>query len=172
MRYVKACEFLTPKMSVLDAACGTGYGTAILAKKCEFIKGLDFNDDALKEARTNYPNLSFEKYDLTNPKYGFGYFDAAISIETIEHFKDTDIPIYLGNIRTKLIKRGLFIVTTPYCVKSGPSPVTKQHLYEFSLDELEMTLHNNGFTVKAIYPERHEGLAGRLGYCMVHCVAR
>ena len=31
MRYVKACQFLKPEMTVLDAACGTGYGTAIIA---------------------------------------------------------------------------------------------------------------------------------------------
>ena len=83
-----------------------------------------------------------------------------------------DIKRYLLNMKGLLVSRGTFIVTTPYCVRSGPSPITKQHLHEFNLTDLEMTLNDAGFIVQAIYPERHEGQAGRLGYCMVHAISR
>jgi cyclopropane fatty-acyl-phospholipid synthase-like methyltransferase len=172
MRYVKACQFLKPGISVLDAACGTGYGTAIISKTNP-VNGLDFNKDAIIEARKNYPKLFFLEADLlkfsslpTIP------YDAIVSIETIEHFARIDLDIFLKNMRCLVVENGPFIVRTPYCVNSGPSPVTKQHLYEFNLTELEMKLNDTGFAVQAIYPERHEGQAGRLGYCMVHCVAR
>lgn len=158
-------------MNVLDGACGTGYGTAIIAKSARSVIGLDYNEDAINEAKKNYPELRFLLFNLLQDSFE-DLFDAFISVETIEHFSDRDIPLYLRNIRRRIVPRGTFIVTTPYCVRSGPSPVTKQHLYEFNLTDLEMTLNDAGFAVQAIYPERHEGQAGRLGYCMVHAIAR
>lgn len=173
MRYMKACQFLKPEMLVIDAACGTGYGTALISRQNQ-VHGWDNNKAALNEARNNYPLLVFKNVDLLsrvrNDRRTLA--DAVVSIETIEHFTESDISIYLKNMRNILIGRGTFIVTTPYCIESGPSPITKQHLHEFSLTDLEITLNDAGFSVQAIYPERHEGQAGRLGYCMVHAIAR
>jgi hypothetical protein len=54
-------------------------------------------------------------------------------------------------------------------MQSGPSPITKQHLHEFSLTDLESTLVASGFIVREIHLQRHLGKAGRLGYCMAIC---
>ena len=170
MRYVKACQFLQPEMKVLDAACGTGYGTSIIAVTNQVI-GLDSSEDAIEEARKNYPKLDFRLFNLLLDGFRVG-FDAVVSIETIEHFSLDNIKIYLSNIKRLLVSRGTFVVSTPYCKESGPSPITKQHLHEFNLTDLEMTLNDAGFIVQAIYPERHEGQAGRLGYCMVHAISK
>lgn len=169
MRYVKACRFLKSG-SVLDAACGTGYGTALITKTNKVI-GVDYSKDAIEEARKNYPNLDFQIFDLLSDSFSIK-FDNIISVETIEHFNKQQIGLFLHNLHQQIVSRGTFVVTTPYCVRSGPSPVTKQHLYEFNLTDLEMTLNDTGFAVQAIYPERHEGQAGRLGYCLVHAIAR
>lgn len=169
MRYVKACQFLKSG-NVMDAACGTGYGTALIAKTNDVL-GVDYSKDAIEEAKKNYPNLNFQIFDLLSEQFPIK-FDNIISVETIEHFNKQQIELFLSNIRQQIVSRGTFVVTTPFCIKSGPSPITKQHLYEFNLTDLEITLNDAGFSVQAIYPERHEGQAGRLGYCMVHAISK
>ena len=64
---------------------------------------------------------------------------------------------------------GTFVVTTPFCKKSGPSPVTKQHLYEFRIDEFISLLFSFGFTIDKLNLQHVPGRAGRLGYAMAVC---
>ena len=66
-RYREAIRLLRaahlPNGTILDCACGTGYGTAMLARsfKTRPIVGVDRNPDALGIARERYraPNVAF-----------------------------------------------------------------------------------------------------------------
>ena len=172
MRYVNACKYLQPGWRVLDAACGTGYGTRLIYQHTgHHTVGIDSDADALDYARKHYSNpyIEFKIGDLLMPLNYVQLFDAAVSIETIEHFDINNIPKYLFNVKQTLKPNGLFIVTSPYCMQSGASPITKQHLHEFSLTDLESTLVASGFIVREIHLQRHLGKAGRLGYCMAIC---
>jgi cyclopropane fatty-acyl-phospholipid synthase-like methyltransferase len=172
MRYVKASQWLEKIPIALDAACGTGYGTRILAGRCYQIIGVDNNEDALKEAwKEPLPNhCTFMQADLLTAN--FRGMDAIVSIETIEHFNQYNGKQVIKNFHKWLSLNGKLIISTPYCDKSGPSPITPQHLWEYSLTDFEQLLTQSGFSIENIRIERHEGQAGRLGYCMVHCVAR
>ena len=46
---------------VLDIACGTGYGTSILAQVAQTIDGVDIDKDAVELAKKTYikPNLTY-----------------------------------------------------------------------------------------------------------------
>jgi len=74
----------------VDCACGVGYGTHILAKNSDITKifGVDNDDDAIAQARTEFggDKIEFVKGDiatLTLPDIDF-----LVSLETLEHLPD------------------------------------------------------------------------------------
>jgi 2-polyprenyl-3-methyl-5-hydroxy-6-metoxy-1,4-benzoquinol methylase len=90
-RYAFARKYLSG--TVLDCACGTGYGSHILQKNPSIhsIIGVDNNPDAINYAKTEFKNerLTFICSDIetfhTDTK-----IDVMISIETIEHLNDPE----------------------------------------------------------------------------------
>jgi 2-polyprenyl-3-methyl-5-hydroxy-6-metoxy-1,4-benzoquinol methylase len=79
---------------VLDAACGTGYGSAHLALNgAKEVVGVDISQEAIAEARATYghlKNLEFaclpvEELEKLNTK-----FEALVSFETIEHIQEPE----------------------------------------------------------------------------------
>jgi len=97
---------------------------------------------------------------------------AIVSIETLEHFNKTDGQNLLGRFNRCLFSKGMLIVSTPYCEHSGPSPITKQHLWEYSLSDFEETLNTAGFKIDCLKIDRHDGQFGRRGYCMAKAIKR
>ena len=172
MRYVQAMRYLPEGGLVLDAACGTGYGTKILSRNHDML-GLDNDEDALREALQRAVNgCNFIHGDIRDGKWFADNLDAIVSIETIEHFDQVEGWKILKNFHTWLKDKGVLIISTPYCKTSGPSPVTKTHLWEYCLTDLEMSLTDAGFAIEFIKTERETGKAGRLGYCMVKAIKR
>jgi hypothetical protein len=92
-RYEFAAKYLKDKMSdghsVIDYACGIGYGCRILNDAGLVSYGYDIDDDALAYADAHYAGSDgiFIKGNGNNPGI-LGQFDAAISFETIEHLQD------------------------------------------------------------------------------------
>ena len=171
MRYVNAAKLLDKNDIVLDAACGTGYGSKILAEHCHSVIGVDSSNEALEEARKDKsPRCQFVQADLLTSS--LGSIHKIISIETIEHFTRENGQRLLNNFYKWLGRPGTLIISTPYCLQSGPSPITKQHLWEYSLTDFEQALSLSGFNVEHIEINRHEGKAGRLGYCLAKAVKR
>jgi len=100
-RYVFAFEHCIGK-KVLDAACGTGYGS-------QFIKaslGVDNSKETIKYAKDNYPGPKFEVCDL-NKEFPKGEFDIITSFETIEHLDNPDF--FLENVK-KSCKKLIFSI--------------------------------------------------------------
>ncbi len=90
-RYQFAQQFLKPDWIVLDAACGSGYGSEILSKKAKKVIGIDINQEAINYAQNHYsqPNITYLVGDLNqNLNFPDEYFDAIISFETIEHVRN------------------------------------------------------------------------------------
>ena len=87
-RYVFAQQFRLNR-SVIDAGCGTGYGTSYLAiHSTGSIVGADISDDALAEASRLYrrDNLRFVKGDverLTEIPDLLGPFDVVVNLEVV-----------------------------------------------------------------------------------------
>lgn len=79
---------------VLDAACGTGYGSYIMAieKPDLSITAIDNDDESLKTARKiwKHENIVYKKLDLENKFLNSG-FDWLVCFETIEHIKNPEL---------------------------------------------------------------------------------
>ena len=73
---------------VLDAGCGCGYGSAILAEAGCDVLGIDIDSASIAFARQHYVSTRarFAVRDICEAAPG--YFDAVVSIETLEHVSD------------------------------------------------------------------------------------
>ena len=89
-RYLFARRFIAPESWVLDCACGSGYGTAILAAhvgSAGFVHGLDVSRTATAHCRKAHrsPNVEFKTGSAEKLPFPDASFDAYCCFETLEH---------------------------------------------------------------------------------------
>jgi len=137
-RYVFARAFAQGRR-VLDAACGEGYGSALLAASADSVLGVDIAESAVAHARQRYgqhANLRFEQGDCTALSCGDAQFDLIVSFETLEHVAAQQ-ELIAGFARA-LAPGGLLVVSSPdkrtYSEKSGFR--NEFHVRELYRDEL------------------------------------
>ncbi|MBS0558324.1 MAG: class I SAM-dependent methyltransferase [Proteobacteria bacterium] len=112
-RYAFALELARGKR-VLDAACGEGYGSAMLASAAASVVGMDIAEDAIAHARSRYgarPNLRFERSDCTALEVTPASFDLVVSFETLEHVAAQEQMI--AGFARVLADDGILIVSSP-----------------------------------------------------------
>ena len=154
IRYLFAVKFVGGK-NVLDIACGSGYGTQIMAKNgAREVIGIDINEGVIKRANENNK--------LENVKYVFGDArkielanksqDVVVSFETIEHLEHVDE--YLSELKRVVKSEGLVIVSTPnWEVGKNMNPY---HLKEYKRDEFEGVLRR--YFSKCVVLEQVSGI--------------
>ena len=110
--YRWASQFIQGKV-VLDCACGSGYGTHILAANCSQVVGADVDPLIIQYAQEHYQNARerFEVFSSTAIPYPDGFFDAVISFDTIEHVEDDEK--MLEEFRRVTKSEGQMIISTP-----------------------------------------------------------
>jgi len=133
VRYRFAELVAKPNMVVLDAPCGTGYGTGLLAFKSAMAYGVDVDSGAIEHAKKNFlrPSSSFHDCDIEDMKGVLtqdGSIDLLVSFEGIEHLKNPGL--FLKEARRLLKPDGTMIISTPR--KPHGSPF---HTTEYSHDE-------------------------------------
>ncbi len=114
---------------ILDVACGTGYGTALLGAA-----GADLSLPALRYAARRHP-APYVAADALRLPFGRA-FDTVVSFETIEHVPDPER--FVSECARVLRPGGRFIVSTPnreLWSPRSPRPVHRPHLREFNRKE-------------------------------------
>jgi SAM-dependent methyltransferase len=130
---------------VIDYACGTGYGSAILASVCHEVYGRDKSAEAIKIATERHSStlVNFKVRDRIERHFADRTpFDAVVSIETIEHLLQPGQ--FLKACSDLIIPNGLLILSTPEKSKDG-APDNPFHLIEYSRPELEEMVKAHGF---------------------------
>lgn len=134
-RYEFAGKYLDASMKVLDVACGWGFGTRYLSQFVKEVHGADIDYETIRrvrEAKSTGTNVLFHVEDATSLSFEAEFFDAAVSIETIEHL---DAHLFLKEVQRVLKPDGRFFLSTPQnCI--GHIPVNYQHIREYSLEEI------------------------------------
>jgi ubiquinone/menaquinone biosynthesis C-methylase UbiE len=154
-RYVFA-RTLTRGKRVLDAACGEGYGSALLADVASSVVGVDISEDAISHARSRYgtrANLRFERGDCTALDVPGASFDVIVSFETLEHVAAQEALI--AGFARALAPDGILIVSSPdkktYSDDRGFS--NEFHVRELYRDEL-MNLLSPQFPFVRLYGQK------------------
>jgi SAM-dependent methyltransferase len=141
-RYVLAREYLPVEGLVLDAACGLGYGSAILAHSAPAVRvvGIDNGDFAIPYAEKNFcPNLSnltFRQGDVGDlSAYADASADLVVSFETIDHLREP--AQFLKEVRRVLKPGGKFICSVPnlWLDETGKDP-NPRHVHVFDFPKL------------------------------------
>jgi SAM-dependent methyltransferase len=136
-RYAWAARFVAGRKA-LDAACGVGYGSRMLAEAgAEEVVGVDIAEEAVAEARSaGGPFVSFEIGDLHRLPFGDDEFDLIVCFEAIEHVSDPKA--VLDELRRVMRPQGLLALSTPN--RDVYAPGNPFHLRELTPSELESML--------------------------------
>ena len=99
---------------VLDAACGEGYGSALLARTAASVLGVDLSAEAIAHARARYvaDGLRFEQGDVRRlDGVPDASIDLVVSFETLEHLAEHEE--LLAAFTRVLVPEGLVVISTP-----------------------------------------------------------
>jgi ubiquinone/menaquinone biosynthesis C-methylase UbiE len=161
-RYAFARRY-APGKRVLDAGCGTGYGSAELAQSAAEVTGVDIAADAIEYASANYPipGLRFLESTCTAVPFPAASFDLVVAFEVIEHL--ADYRTFIDECARLLTLDGLLIVSSPnkrYYAETraatGPNPY---HEHEFEAEEFVRELERVFPSVRLLLQNRVESFA-------------
>ncbi len=136
-RYEYAKSIISPGKVVGDFACGTGYGSVMLAEKSNRVIGVDIDEKVIKEIRVRYKNIQnieFVHANLLDLKYQ-SLFDYIVSFETVEHLTEDDIPKLFRVFSRALKPGGTLIFSTPYMQERSPEAINMGFHSTFYIDE-------------------------------------
>ena len=149
---------------VLDAACGTGYGSRILEEAgARHVVSMDVSEEA--------SGAAFVRADATRLPARNGSFDLYVSFETLEHVEDDRA--LLMEARRVLAFGGTFLCSTPNRDFLSPGltfhdrPRNPYHVREYSIGEFDALLRsvfrNVSLFGQTWFSERHQKLLARAG---------
>ncbi len=158
-RYAFACDYVKDK-TVLDIACGTGYGVKMLSDAgAREVVGVDIDLESIELAQKNFSgeNISYQCESASDIKFEDEKFDVIVTFETIEHLDDDIRAQYLSNLRLALKKDGIIILSTPNKLITSPwskKPLNPYHVLEYYRETLEVELGYQGLIVMGWYGQR------------------
>ena len=145
LEHIARYYFATPyiKGRVLDIACGTGYGSHMVAKErkrelTELI-AVDNDDDTIYYANReyNHQKIIYQKEDALDPDLPekLGMFDTILSFETIEHVADDQR--FMDNLYQMLKPGGMLILSSPFGRGRGMPTSEPFHVHQLTPAEFE-----------------------------------
>lgn len=128
-----------------DLACGTGYGSSVLAntygQKATQIEAVDLDHESIKFGQQRYAHASinFHHGDLLNiiPEQRFMNI---VSLETIEHLPDPEA--FIKHVSQYHISGGRFIASVPVTPSMDANPY---HLQDFTQKSFVALMERNGY---------------------------
>ncbi|MCG3144216.1 MAG: Ubiquinone biosynthesis O-methyltransferase [Gammaproteobacteria bacterium] len=161
VRYAQAAEWVRPGDTVLDCACGLGYGSAILAARSTAgrVIGVDIDPESVAYAQRHFA-----------ARYGIEYIaasgtdlavipdhsvDMIASFETIEHVEDYEALI--AEFARVLKPDGRIIASVPnlWVDETGCDP-NPHHFHAFDWEKFRAAF-DSGFIVEARYRQEAPG---------------
>ena len=168
-RYQLAAEQAPDEGVIVDAACGLGYGSAILARQHPgaTVVGIDNSAAAIRYAKDHFadslPNLEFHEADACD----FGFLggrriDFLVSFETIEHIPDP--ARFLDEAVRRMNPNAGFVGSVPNLwvddQGNNPSPF---HLHVFDYDRFKALLLPHWTSLSAYRQNAERGVKGDHG---------
>jgi SAM-dependent methyltransferase len=143
-RYAFARRFVAGKR-VLDAACGEGYGSALLGEAAASVVGVDIDGPTIAHAGSRYGNdgrVRFIEGSCTELPLPDASIDVVVSFETIEHLREEDQPRMVAEFARVLSPGGIVVISSPNkrLYSDERSYINEFHLHELYRDGLARLL--------------------------------
>jgi SAM-dependent methyltransferase len=162
-RHVAAYRFAATRCRcrhVLDAGCGEGYGSRLLAAHAATVLGVDVAADVIAHAASAYPRgvhpgVEFRHADLCQLPLSRSSVDIVVCLQVIEHIADVDG--FLSEVSRVLRPGGEFVCATPNRLTFSPdraAPRNPFHVREYAPVELVAALGER-FRLKALLGVHH-----------------
>jgi spore coat polysaccharide biosynthesis protein SpsF (cytidylyltransferase family) len=137
--------------SVLDIACGDGYGCRILAPRVGQVLGVDINRPLIAANLENnqVENIAYDVGDCFALSLPDGAVTGATAMELIEHLPVDKVDDFIGEVRRVIRPGGRFICSTPQN-SHGDIPLVPWHVKEYSVAELRAILDRHFSSVKIL----------------------
>jgi len=147
-RYKFCAKMLEGKGKVLEVGCGDGFGIPVMLQTVGHVHGVDWEPLLLNDnnARLGSLNCSFSVLDITKSSpCERGKYDAAFSLDVIEHIPQERESSYIKNIINTLAQDGVFIIGTPNVTANQYASEASQlgHINLKSHDELRSIMRKN-----------------------------
>ncbi len=159
-RHLVVYEWIAERVagkSVVDMACGEGYGTEVLARRASSVIGVDANPEAYEHANAKYGSerISIVR-DLIETYRPDQQVDVVSFLQTIEHVQD---PVaVLRHFASLLTPGGQVFVSTPNLLTLAPEGAEKSgnpwHVKEYRPSEFR-ELCQEVFTDVTVYGVFH-----------------
>ena len=156
-RYAFARRFVAGRR-VLDAACGEGYGSALLANEAQSVIGVDVDPAVVAAASRRYgasANLQFRAASVTKLPLADASVDVVVSFETIEHLEANDQPVMLAEFDRVLAPDGLLVLSSPNRPEYSDARGYANPFHRFELDRDQLAARlDPGFPARCWFGQR------------------
>jgi SAM-dependent methyltransferase len=157
-RYLWAASRLGANEIILDAGCGVGYGSKLLAQRVASVHAIDISEEAVTYAKKYWPmpNVTHAVEDACFFHVdGTRRYDAIVAFEVVEHLIEPRL--FLLKAFDALKTGGRIFVSVPN-ERIIPHTVTLNpfHLKHYTLEEICELLLSCGFEVKAVASQNVE----------------
>ncbi|HEY8340131.1 MAG TPA: class I SAM-dependent methyltransferase [Egibacteraceae bacterium] len=154
-RHVAAYRFAAHRCRgarVVDAGCGEGDGTAMLAETAT-VTGIDRDGDVLAHARRSHPGVAFVQGDVCALPLPDASVDAVVSLQVVEHVA---APERMVAEAARVLRDGgeLLCATPNRLTFSRSAPTSPFHVFELAPDEL-VELLSPYFRITALLGVHH-----------------
>lgn len=145
-RYEEVIKYLSGNETILDIACGSGFGTHLLSSRSTGkVYGGDLSSEAVNLSKNAWvkDNLSYDIMDGTKLKFDDDFFDVVVSFETIEH--TTSFNEMVKEFKRVVKPNGIIYLSTPNIKINSPSGIIKNpyHAQEWDYTELNNILRKH-----------------------------
>jgi 2-polyprenyl-3-methyl-5-hydroxy-6-metoxy-1,4-benzoquinol methylase len=129
-RYKFVSKMLAGKKKVLEVGCADAFGTRVVLQEVDHVTAVDFDPVFVQDARDRMePGWEFDcrHHDMLAGPVAGGPFDAAYSMDVIEHIESANEHTFVGNVAASLTPDGVLILGSP-SIHSQPfaSPPSKE----------------------------------------------
>ncbi|HOX28899.1 MAG TPA: class I SAM-dependent methyltransferase, partial [bacterium] len=116
-RYKFVAKMLSGKKKVLEVGCADAFGTRLVRRETGSVAAVDFDPVFIENAKSLPDDgwtIDYAVHDiLRGPFASPGGFDAAYSLDVIEHIPKSKERRFMRNIADSLREQGVLIIGTP-----------------------------------------------------------